>query len=92
MEILRAVVSGSHLHPATVEVLVSIGWASVTSDGTVLLTVAGKEAHSMLEKLDAVPEEHVDLLEKLSGPATAEEAEQLAANPKSPRKSLLNAP
>lgn len=68
LEILRAVKAGQPLNWVTVSRLDSIGWAKVSGDGRALLTVAGGEALDMLEKLDAISEEHAELLEELSGP------------------------
>ncbi|HHA2734570.1 TPA: hypothetical protein ACYRK3_000079 [Stenotrophomonas maltophilia] len=68
LEILRAVSEKRPLLDVTIHNLASIGWATKTADGEVRLTVAGIEALGMLENLDAIPEEHVDLLERLSDP------------------------
>lgn len=68
LEILRAINEKQPLWDVTIHRLASIGWATKAADGQVLLTIAGIEALDMLEKLDAIPEEYVDLLERLSDP------------------------
>jgi hypothetical protein len=89
---LRAFPAGTKLDPTDYGTLVSIGWASVQSDGTVLPTLAGEEALNLLEKLDGVTEEHVEALEFMSGPATPEEAVELSAQPQKVRSSLFGSP
>jgi hypothetical protein len=92
LSILRAFPAGTKLDPTDYGTLVSIGWASVQSDGTVLPTLAGEEALNLLEKLDGVTEEHVEALEFMSGPATPEEAVELSAQPQKVRSSLFGSP
>ena len=92
LEILRAVVSGNFLYPATIDGLVSIGWASVLEDGTVALTIAGQAAHALLEKLDAIPEEHVDLLESLSGTIPEQEPVVTGADKPASRHNPFGSP
>lgn len=92
LNILRAVVSGGFLYPATIEGLVSIGWASVLGNGTVVLTIAGQEAHALLEKLDAIPEEHVDLLESLSGAVDEQEPVVTGADQPASRHNPFGSP
>lgn len=67
LEVLRALKTGNPMMDATVDRLISLGWASRTTNGQVQLTIAGIQAHQMFEALDAVPEDQVEVLEKLSG-------------------------
>lgn len=67
LQILRAVSKEQPLLDVTIDGLSSIGWVTRGADRQAQLTFTGIEALAMLERLDAIPEDHVSLLESLSG-------------------------
>ena len=71
LSVLRAVKAGTPLIPATQERLAAFGLATTAPDGTTSLTISGIELLAYLESLELVPEEHVEFVEAVSGPASS---------------------
>jgi hypothetical protein len=71
LSVLRAVKAGTPLISATQDRLAAFGLATIDPDGTTSLTISGLELLAYLESLELVPEEHVEFVEAVSGPASS---------------------
>lgn len=78
LAILRAVKSGVALLDETKSILLDFGLAVMDSDGNLSLTFAGEAMLAYLEKLELIPEEHVEFIEAVSDGTTS----RLRARPK----------